>query len=56
VLSGPELFAFQAGALLRLRISGRSMTGTLRGTGSGYAQILPYPTVTYKASISARRI
>ncbi len=55
VLPGPELFAFRQGATLTLRISGRRITGTVDGTGTGYAQVLPYPEVRYSATVTAKR-
>ncbi len=55
VLTGPELFAFNKGATLTLRISGRRISGSLSGTGFGYTQILPYPAVRYDAHITASR-
>ena len=55
VLPGPELFSFDRAAKLSLRIAGRRMTGTLTGTGTGYTQVLPYPTVRYSGRLSAGR-
>lgn len=55
VLPGPEQFWFVTGATVQLRVSGRRMTGTMRGRGSGYTQVLPYPEVRYQGTISARR-
>jgi hypothetical protein len=50
---GPEQMYLQPGAVFSLTAAGSQMIGTVVGEGSGLIQILPYPPVSYTATLRA---